>query len=106
MNYYQSKDDKQSYKIKELLCKTIEKCRFKTPRRALGIEVVLCNSTREMGMDNFSCLNSSYFYFVTNLQKKTYGACTLTDEPTPSSMRSSTLVAGPSLPLRAYVLYG
>ena len=32
-------------------------------------------------MDNFGCLNSSYFYFVTYLPKKTYGVHTPTKEP-------------------------
>ena len=37
---YQSKNHKQHYKIKKLLCKTIGKCRIKTLRRALGIKLV------------------------------------------------------------------
>ena len=44
--------------------KALRKCWIKTPRKALGIDVALSNCTREIGMDNFGCLNSSYFIFI------------------------------------------
>ena len=47
VNYYQSKNHKQRYKIKRILCKTIGKCRIKTPRKALGIKVTLSNCMGE-----------------------------------------------------------
>ena len=43
VNYYQSKKYKQRYKLKKLLCRAIGKCRIKTSKEALGIEVVLSN---------------------------------------------------------------
>ena len=39
-HYYQSKNHKQHYKIKKLLCKIIGKCRIKRLRRTLGIKLV------------------------------------------------------------------
>ena len=43
-----------------------------------GIEFL---TVREMGINKFGYLNSSlYFYFVTKLRKKNYGARTLTAE--------------------------
>ena len=76
VNYYQSKNHKR-YKINKLLHKAMGKCRNKTPNK-----LFFC--TRNMGMNNFGCLNSSlslfYFYFVKNLRKN-YGVSTLTAEP-------------------------
>ena len=85
---------------------------FKNTKKSHGITGALFNCTGEMRMDNFSCLNSSIslfcFYFVTNLRrkkkKKAYVRLQLSLPPSP--IRASTLLAGPPLPLRAYVPYG
>ena len=94
MNYYQSKNHKR-YKIKKLMYKAIGTCPIKGPRRTLEIEYALLNCTREIGTDNFGCLNSSfsvfYFYFVTNLRKKNQWR-------TYASRRASTFLARPPLP--------
>ena len=66
----------------KLLWKAVRKCRIKTPIRALGIEVALSKCTGKTVMDNFRCLNSSFFQFCNKTrEKKNYGARTLTDEP-------------------------
>ena len=79
LNYYQSKNHKQHYKIKKLLWKAIGKCQTKTPRRALGIGVALSNCTWEMGMDNFGCLKSYFISIFRNKPaKKSYGVRTRT----------------------------
>ena len=62
MNYYQSQNGKQRYKINKLLYKAIGKYQIKIPRGALGIEFALFNRTEEMGMDNFGYLNSFFFF--------------------------------------------
>ena len=73
------------------------KCQIKTPRRALGIEVALSNCTGKMGMDNCSCLNSSYFCFVAILRKEFMAHVRLQmNHPSPP-IRDSTLLAGPPL---------
>ena len=54
----------------------------------------------EMGVDNFGCLNSFfcfYFHFIMNLQKNICVISMLTSEPLPSSIRASTLLAGPPI---------
>ena len=68
MNYYQSKNHKQRYKIKKSLHKAVAKCRIKTPRWALGS---LFNCTGDMEMDNVGCLNTvaHFLYSISILQK-------------------------------------
>ena len=46
-----------------LLYKAIEKCRFKTTVRALGSRCAF-NCIKEMGRDNFGCLNSLFSLFL------------------------------------------
>ena len=54
------KEPQQNYKIKKLMCKATGKCPIKT----LGFEFVPSNCTREIGIDNFGCLNRSYIISI------------------------------------------
>ena len=100
MNYYQSKNHKQCYKIKKLLCKTIGKCQAKTPERALRIKVALSNFTEETGMDNFGCLKSTCVISILLriCEKKIIAYVRLQMSLLRSPIRVSTLLAGPPLP--------
>ena len=100
VNYYQSKNHKQCYKIKKLLCKAIGKCQIKTPERALGIKVALSNYTGEMGMNNFGYLNSTCVIsiFLRICEKKIIAYVRLQMSPLRSRIRDGTLLAGPPLP--------
>ena len=100
VNYYQSKNHKQCYKIKKLLCKTIGKCQAKTPERALRIKVALSNFTEEMGMDNFGCLKSTCVISILLriCEKKIIAYVRLQMSLLLSPIRVSALLAGPPLP--------
>ena len=74
MNYYQSKNHKQIYKMKKLLYKTIGRLRIKTPRRALesSLHFLTVQERWEwiilaVWIAHFFLF---YFCFVTNLRKK------------------------------------
>ena len=65
VNYYQSKNHKR-YKIKKLLYKAIGKMSNQNFKKSPAIEFPLFSCTKEMEMDHFSYLNSS-FYFISIL---------------------------------------
>ena len=81
MKYYQSKNYKQRFKIKELLYKTIGKYQFKHQEQP-GHRSCTFNCTGEMGMDHCGCLNSSFTLFLlcNEPTKKNHGALLLTAE--------------------------
>ena len=98
VNYDQSKSNKQRYKMKKkLLCKAVRKCRIKTPIRALGIEVALSKCTGKIVMDNFRCLNGSFFLFCSKTREKKIMAHVRLQMNLPSPpIRASTLLAEPA----------
>ena len=75
----------------------------KNTKKSPGIEGALFYCTREMGMDNFGCMNGSLylfcFFFCKKPAKKNYGVRTLTFELPPPPIRVRTLLAGPHLHL-------
>ena len=94
---------------KETTVQRYQKILNQNTRKNPGIEVALFNFTGDMGIDNFGCLTSSFaffFYFVMNLQKEKIMWRALTADPPPLPIRASALLTWPSVPLRAYVLYG
>ena len=74
-NYYQSKNHKQCYKIKELMYKAIKNCSIRTPKKNSGIKFALFNCTGEMEMDNFGYLSTHFILllFCNEPEKKIYG---------------------------------
>ena len=99
VNYYQSKNHKQFYKIKKLLCKAIGKCQIKTPERALGSRLrFLTVRGRYKWIILAVWIAHVSFQFCYESMKKNYSVRTLTDEPPPSPTRVSTLLAGAPLP--------
>lgn len=64
VNKYQSKNQKQRYKIIKLLHKAIAKRPIKNPKKSPGIEFVLLSYPGKMIMDNFGCLKSLLFFFL------------------------------------------
>ena len=99
VNYYQSKNHKQCYKIKKLLCKAIGKCQIKTPERALGSRLrFLTVRGRYKWIILAVWIAHVSFQFCYESMKKNYSVRTLTDEPPPSPTRVSTLLAGAPLP--------
>ena len=71
VNYYQW--TQTMLQNKETAVQSYRKMSNQNIKKSAGIEDELFNCTREMGMDNFGCQNSS----LTNLRKKVYDVCTL-----------------------------
>ena len=97
VNYYQSKNHKQRCKINELLYKVIGKSWLNTPIKALGSSV---NFLTVRGRWEWKILavwiaHFILFLFCNEPTKKIYGVHTLTTEPPPSPIRTSSLLAGP-----------
>ena len=86
VNYCQSKNHQKRYKIKNYCTKPSENVKSKHKKNC-RIKIAFFNYMGEMGMDNFSCLNSSLslfcFYFVTSLRKKVYLCLQLNLPPSP-----------------------
>ena len=95
VNYCQSKNHQKRYKIKNYCTKPSENVKSKHKKNC-RIKIAFSNYMGEMGMDNFSCLNSSLslfcFYFVTSLRKKVY-VCLQLNLP-PPLISANTLLAG------------
>ena len=95
VNYCQSKNHQKRYKIKNYCTKPSENVKSKHKKNC-RIKIAFFNYMGEMGMDNFSCLNSSLslfcFYFVTSLRKKVY-LCLQLNLP-PPLISANTLLAG------------
>ena len=84
--------------IKETTVQSYRKITNQNTKKNPGIEFTLFNYTRDMERNNFDCLNSSLSLILfCNEPAKKYDARTLTVEPPP--IGSSTLLAGPSIPL-------
>ena len=71
-----------------------------------GMKFALFNCKGEKRMDNFAFLNSLHYFtftFSTNLQKNFVVYVCLRLNLPPPPIRASMLLAGPPLPLQAYV---
>ena len=86
VNKYQSKNQKQRYKIQKLLCK----CRIKTPRKALGLSLRFLTVWRrcEWIILSVSIAHFILFLFCSKLPEKRYGVRTIAAEPPPSPTTS------------------
>ena len=101
VNYYQSKNHKQRYKIKKLLRRAITKCWIITPSRALGSRLHFLNVWGKWEWIFVAVWITHFLYFIyvysKPSRKKIYGA----RMPAHFTPRWITL-----RPPRAYVLYG
>ena len=99
VNYCQSKNQKQLYKIKKLLHKATGKCRIKTPQRALRsiLRFLTIRWRWEWIILVIWIAHFILFLFGNKSQKKNYGARTPRPELPPPPIRARTLLDGPVL---------
>ena len=87
VNYYQSKNHKQGYKIKKLLCEAIGKCSIKAPVRDLESSLRFLTVRRRWEWIILSIWIVPFVLFLIfnkPAKKKLYGGRTLAVEPPPT----------------------
>ena len=108
VNYCQSKNQKQLYKIKKLLHKATEKCRIKTPKTALRSILRFLTIQWRWEWIILVIWIAHLFLFGNESQKKKFMAHVRLDlnSPSPNTSQDAFRWTNPLLPLWEYVLYG